>query len=211
MKTNKIYITDCLTGIKSLPDKSIDIVFTDPPYNRKKKYDNYDDNLSNEEYLIWMKQIIDELKRIVKKGMIFYVDGDLTKTFLNLIPDAELVIVHKRAAGICKNNYAKQYHSIITNVNPVKRMRNVWTDIRLPGEGYFFREQRFDCPGMTSQLLTEKILQYFTNENDIVLDIFNGTGTTSVACKNMNRKFIGFEQSKKYCLIAKQRLSISVR
>ncbi len=210
MILNKIYITDNLKGIKLLPDKSIDVMFTDPPYNKGKKYDGYNDNLSKEKYLQWMMEIVCELKRVVKKGIIFYVDGDLTKTFLNLIPDAELVIVHKKAAGVCKNNYAKQYHSIISTVNPIKRMRNVWDDIRLPGEGYFFREQRFDCPGMTSQLLTEKVLEYFTNENDIVLDIFNGTGTTSVACKNMNRKFIGFEQSKKYCLIAKQRLSQNV-
>ena len=44
-------------------------------------------------------------------------------------------------------------------------------------------------------------------ENDIILDIFMGSGTTAVACKELGRKYIGFELSKEYCDIAEKRLS----
>lgn len=55
--------------------------------------------------------------------------------------------------------------------------------------------------------LIRKFLKTHTNENDIVLDPFMGSGTTAVACKQLNRKYIGFEISKEYCDIANRRLS----
>ena len=55
--------------------------------------------------------------------------------------------------------------------------------------------------------LIERILKFSTNKNDIVIDPFIGSGTTAVACKKLQRHFIGFEINPEYVKIAKKRLS----
>ena len=55
--------------------------------------------------------------------------------------------------------------------------------------------------------LIKNFVQVSSNENDVVLDCFMGSGTTAVACKRLNRNFIGFEISKEYCDIANKRLN----
>ena len=54
--------------------------------------------------------------------------------------------------------------------------------------------------------LFEYLIKTYTNEGEIILDFAIGSGTTAVACKRLNRKYIGFEISKEYCQIANQRL-----
>ena len=54
--------------------------------------------------------------------------------------------------------------------------------------------------------LLEKYITNSTNENDVVLDLFMGSGSTGVACINTNRKFIGIELSEKYYNVAKGRI-----
>ena len=51
------------------------------------------------------------------------------------------------------------------------------------------------------------LIKLSSNENDLILDPFMGSGTTAVACKQLNRNFIGFELSQKYCDIANNRLN----
>lgn len=54
--------------------------------------------------------------------------------------------------------------------------------------------------------LMEDLIKTYTNENELVLDFTMGSGTTGVACKNLNRKFIGIELDEKYFNIAKERI-----
>ncbi len=204
----KITRGNCSDVLPALEDKSVDIVFYDPPYNVGKKYDGFSDKLELETYVEWMKQVACESERISKRGVLIYVAGKLTKLFYDILPDAHLIIIEKRAAGVASNNYMLQYHSLFSTVKPIIKCRDVWNDIRLPGEGYYFREPRYENPGQTGLELTKKILHHFTNDGDVVLDPFAGVGTTLVACKEMNRNGIGIEQSKKYIRIANERLSI---
>ena len=55
--------------------------------------------------------------------------------------------------------------------------------------------------------LLEYLIKTYTNENDTVLDFTMGSGSTGVACKNLNREFIGIELDKKYFDIAKDRIN----
>jgi DNA modification methylase len=58
--------------------------------------------------------------------------------------------------------------------------------------------------------LMEYLIKTYTNENELVLDFTMGSGTTGVACKNLNRKFIGIELDDKYFEIAKKRIEDTV-
>lgn len=68
---NKVYCMDCLEGLKKLPDNSIDLVLTDPPYNIGKDFNN--DNLPKEEFLEWCEKWILEMDRVLKVGGAIYL------------------------------------------------------------------------------------------------------------------------------------------
>ena len=55
----------------------------------------------------------------------------------------------------------------------------------------------------------EEILNIHTNENDTVLDMFMGSGTTGLAAKNLNRNFIGIEKEETYFKISEERVNCS--
>ena len=65
---------DAIDLLKTIPDESIDLVITDPPFNIGKKYDgNYNDHLKFEEYLAWCYKWLDELARVIKIGGSLYI------------------------------------------------------------------------------------------------------------------------------------------
>lgn len=202
-----IHEKDCLEHLQGMDDSSIDIVFSDPPYNAKKDYGIYKDNKSPQEYIEWITKVVNECVRVSRRGVIFYVGGKLTGLFYSLLPTSHLIVVHKRAAGVFSGNYMLQYHSMFSTAKPVKKCKDLWDDVRLPGEGYFFREQRYKHPGLTSLKLTEKVLEYFTEENDLVFDPFSGVGTTAVACAMHNRRFEGTEINPEYIEVTQDRLN----
>lgn len=65
---------DCLAGMKDLPDESVDIVVTSPPYNLGIKYQEYDDNLSSEDYLTWSLEWAGEVSRTLKPEGSFFLN-----------------------------------------------------------------------------------------------------------------------------------------
>ena len=199
---------DSLTELAKISDNSADLVFYDPPYNIKKKYDGYDDNLSPHAYIIWMQKVFDRCERISRRGVIVYVASKLAAAFQTyIVPEsAHMIIVHKRAAGVFSGNYMLQYHALFSTAKPIIKCKDLWDDVRLPGEGYYFREPRYDHPGLTGFDMTVKVFHHFTKEGETVLDPFVGTGTTAVACKSLGRNCIGIEQSEKYLAIAKKRI-----
>jgi len=104
------------------------------------------------------------------------------------------------------------------NKYPVKRGKRIWK----PNPKGAYPTNIFECPKHKELLygktqfhnhytikpyhLIEKIILGFSKKNSVVLDLFLGSGTTAVACKRLNRRFIGFEISKEYCDIAQKRL-----
>ncbi|MDD5340460.1 MAG: site-specific DNA-methyltransferase [Candidatus ainarchaeum sp.] len=74
MELNKIYATDCIEFMRSLPAESIDLIITSPPYNIGKGYSTYKDDKTREEYLNWMEQVATESKRVLKDGGSFFLN-----------------------------------------------------------------------------------------------------------------------------------------
>lgn len=82
-------------------------------------------------------------------------------------------------------------------------LSDVWTDISaLPHNS----KEKTDHPTQKPLALMERIINCFTNEGDTVLDFCMGSGTTGLACNNLNRNFIGIEKYKEYFDIAEDRL-----
>jgi len=73
METNKIICGDCLEIMKGISDSSIDLVFADPPFNRKKNYGIYKDNENKKTYLEWVEKWIQECFRILKNTGNFFI------------------------------------------------------------------------------------------------------------------------------------------
>ena len=71
-------------------------------------------------------------------------------------------------------------------------------------------KRRLGHPTQKPEKLFRRMIKASSNEGDVVLDIFMGSGTTAFACKSLKRKFIGFEIDKKYCDIINKRLQQEV-
>jgi len=71
---NTIYGLDCLEGMRRLPDQSIDIIVTSPPYNIDKPYLQYDDRRPHDEYLSWMGEVASESRRVIKDDGSFFLN-----------------------------------------------------------------------------------------------------------------------------------------
>ncbi len=64
----------------------------------------------------------------------------------------------------------------------------------------------FGHPAMFPEELVARVLKLFSFQNDIILDPFNGVGTTTLVCKKLNRRYLGIDISQEYCLKAQERL-----
>ena len=212
---NKILNKDAVSFLKSLYDDSIDIAFVDPPYNVGKKYGlGINDNLPDDEFEQLMKNVIKEFRRVTKRGFAFYLDWKQYQKFWNWIPDAEPIIIFKRSSGVVYSplKIVQHHHVILTTAPAIKKQcKSLWDDIRVMGEGYFFREERFDHPAQTSLKATRRYIEYFTEEGETVLDCFMGVGTTATAAKLEGRNYIGSELNKEFIDRANRRIKNTSR
>jgi len=240
---NKITQGDCLELLKQIPDNSVDMTFADPPFNLKKGYKSYKDNLQFQEYLNWCEQWLAEMVRITKPtGSIFVhnIPKWLTfyAAFLNNIADFkhwvswdaptapmgktlqpahygilfyakdckqlkfhEIRYPHKRARK--SNILAKDYGGKKSMLHPFGPLvSDVWTDIHRVKHNKF----RDEHPCQLPIHLLERIILMSTDENNIVLDPFNGTGTTAIAAKRLGRQYIGFDLDEMYVEITENKL-----
>jgi len=217
---NKVICGDCLDVMKGIPDKSIDLVLTDPPYgidfqsNMRPKYRQFDklENDNNTSRL----ETYDEFYRILKDNsvaVVFCSFKNYAEDYNKLAElfDIKNCIVWDKGGG----GLGDLVHSLSTDYElaivahkgqrPIegKRDGSVWAE----GKVFNLTQQH---PTEKPVALMERIIDKFSKPNDLILDPFLGSGTTAVACKKLNRRFIGLEISEEYCKIANQRLAQGV-
>ena len=215
---NKIINADCMDILKQLPDKCIDLVLTDPPYNigidGGKGWDNIKD------YEVFIKQVFSEAQRVSKR-QIFFFDYSYTKLFEELAEPKERFIWHREggfSGDFIKKGYEPfyLYGDEVANIPKIKneyadtdpRLRefksvsNVWTIPNLVGR----KNEKEGHPTQKPLKLFERCVYMGSNEGDIVLDCFSGSGTTAVACHNLKRRFICIEKDKDYYEASVKRL-----
>ena len=81
---------------------------------------------------------------------------------------------------------------------------NLWTDLTVP---FWSMPENTAHPTQKPEKLLAKIILASTNENDLILDPFLGSGTTAVVAKKLNRQYIGIERDENYCLLTEKRLT----
>ena len=86
--------------------------------------------------------------------------------------------------------------------NDGKQMKDVWIMGRPKKDEKKFGKH----PTQKPEEIIERMIHASTQENDIVLDMFNGSGTTGVVCARNNRNYIGIESDKSYCELSRKRI-----
>ena len=196
-------------------------IVTDPPYNINFKYDSYEDNLPDEEYI----ELIAELKNY-KLAIIHYPEETM-KYFVPAlgVPDEVNVWAYnsnlpgRQSRLINYYNTKPDYNKVLQpyknpNDKRVKaqiakgrtgvRSYDWFSDIQLVKN---VSKQKYNHPCPIPVKLMERIILLTTNEGDLVVDPFMGSGTTGVAAINTNRRFVGFEIDSKYFDMASERLA----
>lgn len=215
---------DCMEGIKLLNDKSIDLVIIDPPYKlnlSKIKHTTTFNNYANE--LLHLKdgfdlKVLDLLIQKMKKINIYIYCSkrqvkELLDYFMSKGCNYELLTWHKmNPSPLTNNNYLPDTEYIV-----FARERGV----RLNGNYHTKRKyyisgtnqtdkKKYKHPTIKPLPLIENHIINSSNEGDLVLDCFAGSGTTLVGAINQNRNFIGFEINKEYYKIAQARINEAI-
>jgi len=147
-----------------------------------------------------LKLVINESIRVAKRGIVVYVPYTHFQLFARLIPDWELITIHKKTSTVIKSkkNVLQHAHYLMTTAKAVKPVKNVWDDIRVPDDGFFFKEKRYGHPAPTSLKVMKRIIKHYTEKGETVIDPFVGSGATVEACSILGRNCVGIDLNQKY-------------
>jgi len=208
LELDRIYNVTCLEGLQYLDDNSIDLTLTDPPWGQNIKYDGYDDSREN------LIQIIKtSFPSLLKKSKRIAISPGIANIFLYPQSDWILSVCWNTTGSRCRYGY-NQWMPILLYGKDLKGMGKINNVLKSDmifingGDGVGFRRKdiskQHPCPKPLNVI--KQLILRLSNEGDLILDPFIGSGTTAVACKKLNRRFIGFEISPEYCEIANKRL-----
>lgn len=221
MRLNYIDCCDCLEGLKALPDKSVDLIVTDPPYGinyasaRKKDKSRRLGGILNDQspFLTFIKPSLEKLKPT--GAMFIFTRGDVQQAFIDEVTNngglVKNVLIWDKGAhsmGDLKASYGSKYESILFVPGsefrfPGKRPQDIIAVPKVPAS-------KLVHPNEKPVALIEKLIIDASYKGATVLDPFIGSGTTAIACIRAGRNFIGFELDEMYHAIAQQRIADTV-
>lgn len=237
-----------------LPDKSVSLMVTSPPYNIDISYGNkwengklveskgkkYKDKLLESDYRKMLQRVFEETKRVLKDdGQIWvniknrYVDGNIIPPFwiLDYFQDMYLknvVIWNFDWGGSTNKRFCSRYEYVFFFTKKKEEYTFNLEDVKVPALNYRpdrYKSQlknptdvwkislvsgnspeRTEHPAQYPEELIERIIKVGSNEGDLILDPFMGSGTTAVVAKRLNRQYVGYETETEYIDIANKRL-----
>lgn len=225
LELNKIHLGDSYELIKQVPDKSIDLIYTDIPYE-----------LRNGRGGGFMKERIGRIKDKELVGLDNGIDIKIYDEFIRVLKDINIFIwLNKYQIQPTLNYFLDKYDltfEILTwnKLNPIPMTSNVWLsdieyclyfrsrNIKL-NDGYELKSKwhispinkddkdEFAHPTIKPLELVKRHILHTTQPNDIVFDPFMGSGTTAVASKELNRQYLGIEIDPKWHKIAVDRVN----
>lgn len=226
---------DCLERMKEIPDESVDLVLTDPPFGTTAcKWDS----------VIDLEKMWKELKRITKANSAIVLFGSepfssaLRMSNINIFkydwiwdkvkPSGHLnakimpMKQHEIISVFCygrpiynpmmveqKERVSKNYLSNKSDIFGDERQVSKITNLKYPKsiltESNALQRGKLH-PTQKPVALLEYLIKTYSNSEDVILDFTFGSGSTGVACVNTNRKFIGIEKDEGYFKIAQDRI-----
>ena len=196
---NEIIHGDCLEVMKDFPDKSVDLVLTDPPYGVGVDYDKFNDTQTN--LIPLARQFINQAIRISKRTV--FTCGH---TNIWHYSQADWIMAWVNRAGSNRNSWGFTCWQPILCYGKDPYLANglgARHDIIIANE----TTQKLGHPCAKPINFWVKLLQRVSvNPNDLIIDPFCGSGTTCVAAKKLGRRYIGIDISEEYCQIARDRL-----
>jgi site-specific DNA-methyltransferase (adenine-specific) len=211
-----LYLGDCLEVMKSIPDKSIDAVITDPPYGldyqsnmrvRSEKFDilendNNDSRLQSFQYIFRVMKIDSVFAEFAsfKNYAVDYIEAQKEFEIKNCI------VWNKGGGGI-----GDLVHSLSTDYELILICHKGSAKIRGKRNGSVWEIGKVNPNDMSHPTekptaIIEMVIDKWTDADNVVFDPFMGSGTTGVACIQTGRKFIGIEIDPKYFDIACKRI-----
>ena len=223
-----IYNVDTYKAIKDIPNNSIDLIIMDPPYKIDVRkgggiYGRGRQNFRNEIATMSEginKDIFDEICRIMKKINIYIfcnkeqVFEYLYYFFVLKKCSFDILSWHKlHPIPACNNKYLPDTEYILFfREKGVKLYGNYYTKSKYYITEKNVKEKRkYGHPTIKPLKIIENLIINSSNEEDVVFDPFIGSGTTAVASKLLNRKYMGFEINPVYFQTAKSRVENTFR
>ncbi|MDP1688510.1 MAG: site-specific DNA-methyltransferase [bacterium] len=231
---NKIIPGDCIDVMKQIPNESVDLVVTSPPYNLKNStgngmkdgrggkwanaalvngYDTYDDCMPHDEYAKWQRSCLEEAMRVINdNGAIFYnhkwrVQDGLLQDRQDIVSGFPVrqIIIWRRKGGINFNaGYFLPTYEIIYLIT--KKNFKLAPKANAHGDVWeFMQDMNNPHPAPFPMALIERIID--STNAEVILDPFMGSGTTAVVAKALGRKYIGIDISPEYCKMAEERIA----
>jgi len=229
-----VYCGDLLEKMKNIQTESIDLIVTDPPYNLSKNYGNNQDSLQFSEYMSFSRKWLKEADRVLKKnGTIYIFMGMRYISYIYNILESEMKynfnswIIWYYTQGIGKTIGFSPRHDDILMFTKSKKFTFNLDDIRIPQKFYrsvnnmrganpgnvwkfshmhYCNKNRLQHPTQKPEGLYERIILASSNEGDMVLDPFVGSGTALRVCQNTNRNCIGIDINPEYIKMCRDRL-----
>ncbi|MDY3848545.1 MAG: DNA methyltransferase [Prevotella sp.] len=231
----KIILGDCLSELKSIKDNSVDLIIADPPYNVGKDYGNSSDKQDFEEYIEFTRNWLAECRRILKSsGTIYVFIGFRYISYLYQIMEKELGlnfinwISWHYTQGIGKTKGFSPRHDDILMFSKSENYKFNLDAIRIPQKYYrkinnmrganpgdvweishihYCQKGRQPHPTQKPEALIERMVLASSDEGDLVVDPFSGSGTTLRVCQQLKREAIGIEVNEQFVEQTKERLA----
>lgn len=221
---------DCLVEMKNIPDKSIDLIVTDPPYRLTSRGSSgtmsgyWASSLSKQGKVfenndIDIEEYLPEFYRVLKDGTHCYIMTNQSNLphFLNVISKSSFkfikCLIWDKCNKICGRYYMNCFEYIIMLRKGRERTINDCGQgdiLRVPNK----KTKRNDGKNIHDSekpiTLMEILISNSSNEGDCILEPFMGSGSTGVACINTKRDFIGIELNEGYFKIAEERINNAI-
>lgn len=221
---NTITLGDSYKLIKDIPDNSIDLVIIDPPYeletegskenNISRTFSNCNNQIKSISQGINL-EILDEFMRVMKKPNIYiWCNKKQIIDYLNYFVKQHdcrfevMVWCKTNPTPLCGGNYLVDKEFCLYFRKGIKlnttfdRAFTYWLSSKNKND-----KDEYLHPTIKPLNIIKNLIINSSNEGDIVLDCFSGSGTTCVACKKLNRQFIGIEINPEYYKISIDRLN----
>ena len=177
-------------------------------------YDKHEDNMPHDEYVKWQRECLSEMMRLLRSdGAIFYnhkwrVQDGLLQDRSDIVagfPVRQIIIWHRRGGTNFNPGYFIPTYEVIYLI--AKPDFEIHEDARSRGDVWTVSPERgVDHPAPFPVSLASHCISSVGNDG-LILDPFMGSGTTAVAARNLGRDWIGMDNCKEYCDLARQRLA----